>query len=348
MLLLNDIIPYSKKGGKDFRDLGRWVSVILAGSQHHQTRVIQCYGVRPERSTQTGSVYQQHVRYMQETGLEGYTPRQLFEEDFLNQLRVWRMNGDRLIVMMDANEHVLSGRLCRQMTTDGINLREITKEYIGTLCPHTYIDGSQPIDGVWATPDITITGVKWLPFALSPGDHRACIFEFTTLSAIGNTEKRIVYPACRRLTSRNGRSVEHYTEEMLRQFKFHNMEARLDAICSSVDRPDTYPPDGRHPSDILDQQLVEIQRHCEKSCRKIYQNDSECSPAFSLWHKRAQVFKTLIATKLGKGTNTGLLCRKARRLGIDRPMKWTRWSNCGTAEQFRRHGNGNSNQRLQF
>lgn len=323
MLYLNDVIPYCKKGGKDFRHLGRWVSVILSGSQHHRTRIVQCYGVRPERSTQTGSVHQQHIRYMQEVGIDGYSPRQLFESDLLNQLRVWRAHGDRLILMMDANEHVLTGRMCRQLCSEGIDLHEITKSHVGSLCPNTYIDGSQPIDGVWATPDLTITGVKWLPFAESPGDHRSCIFEFTALSAIGKTEKRIVYPACRRLTSRNVRSAERYTEEILRQFEIHNMEARLDSICIDTTRPTSYPPDTNHPADKLDQQVVEIQRHCEKSCRKIYRTDSECSPAFSLWHKRAQVFKSLISMKYGGVKNTGLLCRKARRLGIEKPRQWT-------------------------
>ena len=75
------------------------------------------------------------------------------------------------------------------------SLREITQDFLGSVCPFTHASGSQPIDGVWATEDITITvAVKWLTFEESPGDHRACVFEFTMQSAIGDHEKKIVYP----------------------------------------------------------------------------------------------------------------------------------------------------------
>ena len=122
---------------------------------------------------------------MQEHNIVGVTPRQLFVHDLLWQLRVWRAAGDRIILCMDANEHVLTGPLCRQLTSEGIDLREATKARLGSLCPHTYIDSRIPIDGVWTTPDIEITGITWLPFDESPGDHRACVFEFTALSAVG-------------------------------------------------------------------------------------------------------------------------------------------------------------------
>ena len=85
-------------------------------------------------------------------------------------------------MMMDANTHVLTGHMCRAMAHDSIGLREATKDLLGTLCPKTHIRGSQPIDGIWTTPDITVTAVKWLPFSESPGDHRACLFDVTMRS----------------------------------------------------------------------------------------------------------------------------------------------------------------------
>ena len=183
--------------------------------------MVHVYGVRPERSTQTGSVYQQHVRYMQENNIIGMRPRDLFEYDFLNQLRVWRQQGDRLLVMIDANEHVLTGKMCRQLPAEGLDLREATKDVLGELCPNTHLLGSMPIDGVWVTPDLTVTSIKWLGFKESPGDHRACIFDVTTLSAIGQNKKKIVMPACCRLTSKCPTSTDNYVTEMDSQFKIH-------------------------------------------------------------------------------------------------------------------------------
>ena len=76
------------------------------------------------------------------------------------------------MLMMDANEHVLTGRLCRQLPSgEGIGLREATKDHLKELCPNTHPAGSMPIDGVWTTGDVTVTNIRWLPFEESPGNH---------------------------------------------------------------------------------------------------------------------------------------------------------------------------------
>lgn len=113
MLILGELISYYKKGSKDFRNLGRWDSCILQAKQHHRTWLVQVYGVRPERSQKIGSVYQQHLRYIQTNLDYDVSPRDLFESDLVWQLQMWRASGDCIILMMDANCHVLMGRLSR-------------------------------------------------------------------------------------------------------------------------------------------------------------------------------------------------------------------------------------------
>ncbi len=89
-------------------------------------------------SLELGSVCQQHVRYIQLNGLGSISPRELFEDDLCWQLQVWRALGDRIILMMDANCHVLTGRLTRALSHPLIGLREITKDFLGSLCPNTH------------------------------------------------------------------------------------------------------------------------------------------------------------------------------------------------------------------
>jgi hypothetical protein len=73
------------------------------------------------------------------------------------------------------------------------------------------MQASEQIEGVWVTSNITITEMMWLTYEESPGDHRACIFDFTTLSAIGTVERKISLPMCRRsscsLHCRDGKTV---------------------------------------------------------------------------------------------------------------------------------------------
>ena len=109
MILLGELLPYYKPGSKDFRRLGRWDSSILSAKQGHITQVVHSYGVLPRANKEIGSVDQQHVRYIQSNLSEDISPRDLFESDFIWQLQTWCSQGKRLIVMMDANTHVLTG-----------------------------------------------------------------------------------------------------------------------------------------------------------------------------------------------------------------------------------------------
>jgi hypothetical protein len=140
MLVLDELIPYAKRGSSDPRKLGRYLSYVLEGRNGHQTRVVNVYAIGRNRSDRLASYYQQQLRYIQMHNLHT-TPRQLLEDDLLQQLRVWRASGERIILMMDANENITTGHLCKQLGG---------------------ADGSEPIDGLWHTPDVEITEVKWL------------------------------------------------------------------------------------------------------------------------------------------------------------------------------------------
>ena len=321
-IVMGEVLTYYKKGARDFRKLGRWTSFLLQSVQHHRTRIVQAYAVGSVRSQQWGSVYQQHVRYIQFNGLGTVSPRDLFESDLLWQLQVWRALGDRIILIMDANCHVLTGKLCRELYRL-LDMREITKDHLGSLCNNTHPSGSQQIDGVWTTSDITITAVKWLSYSESPGDHRSCIFDFHTLSAIGSHERSIVLPGCRRLISTHPTAFPAYEAEMNRQFDIHRVEERLARIDEETMGLFPIPQKYLDQSEILDKQVAEIQLRCESVCRIIHHPEYDFSPEISLWHQRKQMFKRMIRMHEGRVKNTGLLCKQARHLGIVAPRHWT-------------------------
>lgn len=237
------------------------------------------------------------------------------------QLQIWRALGDIIILMMDINCNVLTGRLSRALVEVGF--REITKDHLGTLCPNTHASGSEQIDGVWTTSDITITAVKWLTYDESPGDHRTCVFNFTTLSAIGSIEQKIALPKCRRLISSNPGAVEAYLVELERQFDIHRIENRQAAIEKATAGLFPIPEKYRQLSENLDRQTVEIQLHCEDRCRKIYRNDCPFSPDYSLWHKHQRMFRRLLRIRQRGAHNPGVVYAKARSLGIVAPQRWT-------------------------
>ena len=247
LLAVNELIQYCKTSGTDHRNLGRWTWYTLEGSPEHKTIVLSVYHIgksKPKLSKPSNGrarpkgwqrCYQQHLRYIQNAGLDT-TPYELFCSDLLTQLRTWREQGYNVVMVMDANEHVLTGQFTRQLANVG--LKEVSHKQWGDSEPNTYIDGSQPIDGVWISSGLELGGLLILPFSMSVGDHRTILFDLSTRSLIGKFEHRIVRSACRRLNTKNS-SLGRYTKILDRQMSIHRMYQRLDAIIESIvdDKP---------------------------------------------------------------------------------------------------------------
>ena len=78
------------------------------------------------------TAYQQQRRYFIRTEKDKTCPRRRFREDLEKQLKLWRMEGDRLIVCMDANEHVYKKSIEKELTdVTGLNMVEAVGAFIG-------------------------------------------------------------------------------------------------------------------------------------------------------------------------------------------------------------------------
>ena len=98
--------------------------------------------------------------------------------------------------MMNVMVHIIDGCMCQKLVVDEINLCKTSQSFLQQLSPFIYEYGSTPILGILNTPDMEITGIKWLPNSESPGEHRVCVFEFTMLSLMGKNEDKMGYPQC--------------------------------------------------------------------------------------------------------------------------------------------------------
>ena len=69
---------------------------------------------------------------------------------------------------MDANEHVLDGKFMRRLLADELlDLVEETHHHWDGVAPHTYMNGSNPIDTV-----IRLREIKVMAFLMLPFEHR--------------------------------------------------------------------------------------------------------------------------------------------------------------------------------
>jgi len=146
MVCRYEFLQYARKPSNDFRGLGRWCSWPIYCNPTHSTRIVVAYRTGSGKSKGLRTIYQQQIRYMQLHNIAG-TPQQLFDKDLLHQCKLWRKSGERIILLMDANEHVLTGKFNRQISRTGLDLEEFTHKCWGAHQPYTHINGSIPIDG---------------------------------------------------------------------------------------------------------------------------------------------------------------------------------------------------------
>ena len=78
----------------------------------------------------------------------------MFRDDLCAVLKQWRGLGDRIVLMMDANDNVLNGHITRALAEEGIELKEAVHTQTHGEGPKTYFRGKQSIDGIWYTPDL--------------------------------------------------------------------------------------------------------------------------------------------------------------------------------------------------
>ncbi len=183
--LSRKLVYYIKQRCADHQGLGRWCSTLFYLDLHHRFGLVSAYNVGRQKPHGDSTIYQQQVHFIQTIGVD-LSPSHLFIADFVVQLQVWQQEGDCLLIFMDMNKHVLQGGgLAKYLLNMG--LQEATQANWGSLELHTYVRGTELIDGVWFLPELEITLMIQLSFHKGVGDHRTVIVDVSTISAIGKT-----------------------------------------------------------------------------------------------------------------------------------------------------------------
>jgi hypothetical protein len=168
--MLEEICQYVKKtkGANDWRDLGRWTSIVLQAANGLRTRIVCAYNVGKTKPTGLKTVYQQLLRYIQNNNLDT-NPRALMRNDLIAQLKTWLQAGDRIFLFMDANENVIDGQLCSKLAELGFT--PWAHRLHGSV-PNTHVEGSECIEEFWGSYGLEVTGIQLLSFHEGIGDHR--------------------------------------------------------------------------------------------------------------------------------------------------------------------------------
>ena len=322
MLMFGPLIEYldTSEGSKDDLGLGRWVVMTLRGNNNSTTRIVCGYNPCGNEKTDSGTVYQQHRRYLinKENSLQ--CPRVRFREDLVAKLTQWREDGNRLIVCLDANEHIYKKSLGKILTNEsGLRMKEVVGHFTGKPIGPTYYRGQKPIDGIWATSDVQISGACIMPAGFGIGDHRMFVIDILTASLIGLQPQKIVRPKARRLNTRIPGAASAYQdrfEKLLLQHRIIERVGRAHEESSSNEEAEAR-------INAIDKESGQYMLHAEKKCRRIKSGRIPFSPESAICIRRCQVYRSIMRFHEGKIRNRGNLKRAARRCGIEHPLHLT-------------------------
>ena len=254
-------------------------------------------------------------------GIPG-TPRNLVQEDMVAAITKWRERGERLIIFINMNKHILHGVHPKKFFQLGLQEATHTHWDGPELQTFVYGDG-HPIDGVYHTPDLEIALLILLSFHEGVGDHRTVIIDVTTSSAIGKFEQRVVTPQARCLATRNEPSVKSYIKFVTKECRRHQLQQRLDLITSqTLQRQGN--PGQQEELEQIDVQKSKIQCGGECRCGKITKPFLPFSPQVRGINMRRQAYVNMVVWhKLGKPLKGKHVLRAAAQSGIKNPKKLT-------------------------
>jgi hypothetical protein len=76
-------------------------------------------------------------------------PLALFHHNLIKRIKKWQESGDKIILFMDHNKHVIKGPMGKDLgDRNRLDLREAIMQHMGTSPGATFFRGSKPINGM--------------------------------------------------------------------------------------------------------------------------------------------------------------------------------------------------------
>jgi hypothetical protein len=200
MVFQSKYLQYARKPSVDPRGLGRWCSWPFYCNPNQVSRIVVAYRTCHLKVKGLHTIYQQQLRYIQAHGI-GCSLVELFNRELAKQIKEWRQSGERIVLVMDVNDHPLNSKFYQRLQREQTGLEEFTHKCWGPTPPYTHISGLSPIDGGYKPREIEIVNLGMLSFAESPGDHRLFIINISTRSLLGEFRYKVCRPVSRHLVT---------------------------------------------------------------------------------------------------------------------------------------------------
>ncbi len=187
-------------------------------------------------------------------------------------------------------------------------MKEVNGDYTGRQIGPTHFWGQLPIDGVWATRDVTVANACIMPAGYGIGDHCLFVIDLHTSSLVGTAPLWERRAASRWLNTHLPHVVAKYNK---------NIEANIFCHCLIEKLGEAHlQSNGKEEIQLrinqIDQQSEQYMKHAAKTCQKIKSGRICFSPELVVWIMHEQIYISLVLYKQGRRKNRGNLKRAAR------------------------------------
>jgi hypothetical protein len=105
------------EGVSDSRGLGHWCLWQFFCNPNHVSRIVVAYRTCRLKPKGFRTIYQQQLHYIQAHG---------FNRDLAKQFKEWRKSGERIVLVMDVNDHPLTSKFYQQLRQEQTGLEKFT------------------------------------------------------------------------------------------------------------------------------------------------------------------------------------------------------------------------------
>ena len=197
------------------------------------------------------------------------------------QLLLWKSAGKEVILLGDFNGNVYTARFAKHLVKDDLRMSEQCLKTNGVKLPGTFVTGTQPIDGCFATAGVECTNTCILPRYVGIGDHRCFILDFTSASLLGDVFPKIVTAKGRKLHCQSERLIRNYNKVLNQLCDRHQIFKKLLDIRKLSPLLTT--------SEFLllvskwDKEFEDYMRSAENQCNSFKDDCIEWSPKAGVW-----------------------------------------------------------------
>ena len=237
-------------------------------------------------------------------------------QDLEQQLTEWFVAGDRVALFLDANKNLKKGKL--QHILKKLGMHDAIKYRAKIPGPATWYRGKWQIDGVFLLRGLECSKARFLPLWSGIGNHQPIVLDIPHQVLYGEQNLQIVWPLSRRLQYGQEKSMTKYIQYLMKYFKLHKIDAKLQIMCKDMRLLSKKEFGDR--SEAIDSIKTECILAAENLCRKFRAGTVYYSPDVIKRKKKGYVWSLVVKNLEGKVINTAYICRLAYQVEISSPL----------------------------